>query len=45
MPPTIVDWVLRHAAQLFEYRELQAVPGLTGFKDDSFFTHWWRGRA
>jgi hypothetical protein len=46
LPPSITDVVMRIAAYLFEWREVQNVPGVDGVPyANSLLTNWWVPRA
>lgn len=46
MPPTIVDIAMRIAGYLYEWREVQNVPGIDGVAyANSLLTNWWIPRA
>jgi hypothetical protein len=46
MPPTIIDIAMRIAGYLYEWREVQNVPGVDGVAyANSLLTNWWIPRA
>jgi uncharacterized phiE125 gp8 family phage protein len=46
MPPAMLDVILRIAAYLYEWREIQNIPGVDGVAyANSLITNWWIPRA
>jgi hypothetical protein len=46
MPPSMLDIILRLAAYLYEWREVQNIPGVDGVPyANSLITNWWIPRA